>query len=363
MPEITPALAPLRPKLDRLHGQYQDLERQLGAGAISGPAFQDAVRRHARLRRLMLPYEDLRRAEADLAGAQALAADPELAELAAQELPVKQAEAAAAVERIRTLLVQADAASDRPALLEIRAGTGGDEAGLFAADLARMYQLYCQRRGWQFEALDLSENPGGGIKEGVFLVRGEGAYGLLRYEAGGHRVQRVPATEAQGRIHTSAATVAVMPEAEEVDVAIRTDELRIDTYRAGGAGGQHVNKTESAIRITHLPSGIVVTCQDQKSQHANKDKALKILRSRLFDAQRQAADQARAAARKEQVGSGDRSDRIRTYNFPQNRITDHRIGYTGYALDRYIEGHLDELQQAMIEQAKAAALEGWDGEY
>jgi len=267
-----------------------------------------------------------------------------------------------------SLLVQSDEAGSRDAILEIRAGTGGDEAALFAGDLARMYSLWVPKHGLKLEPISLSEGEQGGFKEAIFLVRSTGrgamgAYALLRYESGGHRVQRVPATEAQGRIHTSACTVAVMPEAEEVDVTIRPDELRIDVFRAGGAGGQHVNKTESAVRITHLPTGTVVSCQDEKSQIANRDKAMKVLRARIYEAERERLERERAAMRKEQVGSGDRSDRIRTYNFPQNRITDHRINFTGYSLDRYVDGQCDELYAAMVEAEKARFLASWDGTF
>ena len=347
--------------LAKLDERHQGLERRLSDPAIIGTdAYRDVLREHARLGKVVTPYRELRLAREAADAARELLADADMREMAEVEITEQEGRVDELLEYILGLLVQADAMSDRPALLEIRAGTGGDEACLFAQDLARMYQLYCQRVGWRFESFDLAENEAGGFSEATFLVAGEGAYGLLRFEAGGHRVQRVPATESQGRIHTSAATVAVMPEAEEVDVAIDPGDLRIDTYRASGAGGQHVNKTESAIRIVHEPSGIVVTCQEQKSQHANKDRAMKILRAKLYEHQREEAAALRSAERKQQVGSGDRSDRIRTYNYPQNRITDHRIGYTAHNLDRYLEGHLDELQQAMIADAKERVLDSWE---
>jgi peptide chain release factor 1 len=351
-------------KLAILEDRFSEVEARLSDQSVIGtPAYAQVMREHGRLLRLLGPYRKLRQVQDDLAGARELLADPDMREMAEEEIAAKQAEVAEGIEHIKALLVQADSAADRPAILEIRAGAGGDEACLFAGDLLRMYQLFCQERGWRIEALNVHPAEVGGLKEGVFQVLGEGAYGLLRFESGGHRVQRVPATESQGRIHTSAATVAVMPEAEEVDVDIDPADLRIDVFRASGAGGQHVNKTESAVRITHEPSGVVVSCQDEKSQIANKDRAMKVLRARLFDLERQRAEVERAAERKIQVGSGDRSDRIRTYNFPQNRITDHRINHTTYNLDRYMEGHLEELQQAMIDHGKASILENWDGSY
>jgi peptide chain release factor 1 len=351
-------------RLEELEEHHRALEGQLGdPGLMGSTAYRQVTREHARLGRLMEPFRSWRQARSDLPGAQELLGDPDLTAMAKEEIAVLSARVETAVEAIKALLVQADPAADRPAILEIRAGTGGDEACLFAGDLLRMYELYCQRQGWRMEAIDVLPGEVGGLKEGIFGVTGEGVFGLLRFESGGHRVQRVPVTESQGRIHTSAATVAVMPEAEEVDVQIGPADLRIDVYRASGAGGQHVNKTESAVRITHLPTGIVVACQDEKSQNANKDKAMKVLRARIFDHERAKADAARAAERKQQVGSGDRSDRIRTYNFPQNRITDHRINFTAYNLDHYLNGHLEELQQAMIDHGKQRILEFWDGSF
>ncbi|MHC5067172.1 MAG: peptide chain release factor 1 [Planctomycetota bacterium] len=350
-------LAVLARRFDELEGRIAD------PAVIASTEYQGVLREHARLSRLIVPYRELAAAQAAADDAAELLADPDMREMAELEISEQRQRAADLEEDIKALLVQADPMADRPAILEIRAGTGGDEACIFTGDLARMYQMFCQDRGWRFEPLSLAVNEEGGFKEAVFQVNGDGAYGLLRFESGGHRVQRVPVTESQGRVHTSAATVAVMPEAEEVDVAIDADDLTIDTYRAGGAGGQHVNKTESAVRITHRPSGIVVTCQDEKSQHANKDRAMRVLRARLYDHEQQRLAAARAAERKEQVGSGDRSDRIRTYNYPQNRITDHRIGFTAYNLDRYMEGAIGELQQAMIDEAKAKILDNWDGSY
>jgi peptide chain release factor 1 len=294
--------------------------------------------------------EELSALDQELAGAREMAregGDPELRELAEVEVEELERRIRSLGDRARRLLVPPDPLSQRPAVLEIRAGTGGDEAGLFAADLLRMYRRFAESRGWIVEVLDLSEGIPGSVKEAVLTVRGRGAYGLLRYESGVHRVQRVPRTESQGRIHTSAATVAVLPEAEEVDVEIDPGELRVDVFRSSGPGGQSVNTTDSAVRITHLPSGLVVTCQDEKSQHKNRAKALKVLRSRLLDRRIAEQEAERARARRAQVGTGDRSAKIRTYNFPQNRVTDHRINLTLHRLDEVLEGELDELLDAL----------------
>ena len=258
---------------------------------------------------------------------------------------------------MRLALLPKDEADAKNAILEVRAGTGGEEAALFAADLFRMYERYAARKGWKFEVLDLSETGIGGLKEAIAGISGRNVFARLKFESGVHRVQRVPATEASGRIHTSAATVAVLPEAEEVDVQINPADLRVDTYRSQGAGGQHVNKTDSAIRITHLPTNTVVQCQDEKSQHKNRAKAMKMLMARLYDAQRKALDDARSADRRSQVGSGDRSERIRTYNYPQGRVTDHRINLTLYKIDEVMEGGgVDELVDALTAEDQAAKL-------
>jgi peptide chain release factor 1 len=306
-------------------------------------------REHARLTAIRRLAERLTRARDELEQARGVARDPdpELATLARDDIGRLTPEVERLEEALDGLLNPPDPHDDRDAIVEIRAGTGGDEAALFAADLFRMYTRFCERRGFTVEALDLSEGTLGGLKEAVFAVRGPVAYGTLRYESGTHRVQRVPATEAQGRIHTSAATVAVLPEAEEVDVKVEEKDLRIDVFRSGGPGGQSVNTTDSAVRVTHLPTGIEVKCQDQKSQLQNKIKALAILRARLLDRLVAEQEAARARERKAQVGTGDRSAKIRTYNFPQNRVTDHRIGYTTHDLPRILNGDLAELIDAV----------------
>jgi peptide chain release factor 1 len=301
--------------------------------------------------------EAYRGARQEITDLEALSEDPEMRELAEQELRKVAGGLPELERRVRLVLLPKDADDERSAILEIRAGTGGDEAALFAGELFRMYQRYADTKGWRCEVLSLSESDLGGLKEVVADVSGQGVFARLKYEAGVHRVQRVPVTEGSGRIHTSAATVAVLPEAEDVDIALDDKDLRIDVYRASGAGGQHVNRTESAVRITHLPTGLVVAIQDEKSQHKNKAKALKILKARLYEREREAKASERAANRKGQVGSGDRSERVRTYNFPQNRLTDHRINLTLYKLDQVITGEeLDEVIEPLINEEQAALL-------
>jgi peptide chain release factor 1 len=306
-------------------------------------------REHARLQAIRQANDRLTRLQAELAQAREVLADQdqELSQLARHDIERLAPEIGRLEEQLADLLVPPDPLNDRDAIVEIRAGTGGDEAALFAADLFRMYTRFCERRGWTVELLSLSEGVLGGLKEAVFAARGPRAYGTLRYESGVHRVQRVPATEAQGRIHTSAATVAVLPEAEDVDVKIDDKDLRVDVFRSSGPGGQSVNTTDSAVRVTHIPSGLVVQCQDQKSQLQNKIKALEILRSRLLDRMIAEQEAERARARRAQVGTGDRSAKVRTYNFPQNRVTDHRIGYTAHSIADVLDGRLDDLIDAL----------------
>ena len=285
-------------------------------------------------------------------------ADAEMREMAKAELPELEAQKESLAQQLKVLLLPKDPNDDKNVILEVRAGTGGDEAALFAGDLFRMYCRYADAKGWRVEIMSEAESEAGGFKEVIALVSGQRVYSRLKYESGTHRVQRVPATEAQGRIHTSACTVAVLPEAEEVDIQIDPSDLRIDVYRASGAGGQHVNKTESAVRITHIPTGVVVACQDEKSQHKNKAKAMKVLSSRILDARRAEQDARTAADRKSQVGSGDRSERIRTYNFPQGRCTDHRIGLTLYRLEAIMQGDLDEVVDSLTTHYQSESMSG-----
>lgn len=336
-------------------------ERLADPDVLADPVtLREVAREHAELTPAATTAGRLARVRTQLAGAREMARageDPELVELAEREVVDLEGEEERLGETLRRLLVPKDPLADRAAVVEIRAGTGGDEAGLFAGDLFRMYSRFAESRGWTLELVHVSEGEVGGYKEVIFVVRGKDAYADLRHESGVHRVQRVPATESQGRIHTSAATVAVLPEAEDVDIEVREEDLRIDVYRSSGPGGQSVNTTDSAVRITHLPSGLVVTCQDEKSQHKNKAKAMKVLRSRLLDQQLAEQESERSQERKLQVGTGDRSAKIRTYNFPQGRITDHRIGLTLYRLQEILDGDLDDLVRALKGAREAERLE------
>ncbi len=324
--------------------------------ASDGAEIVKLSKEHAELRPVVDAVQALERARAEAADMEAMADDPEMAALAREELEALKERLPGLERAVALLLAPKDKDENASAILEVRAGTGGDEAALFAGDLFRMYQRYAQLRGWRVEIDSVSEGDAGGYKEIIAAITGDGVFGRLKFESGVHRVQRVPDTEAQGRIHTSAATVAVLPEVEDVEIEINDGDLRIDTYRASGAGGQHVNKTDSAVRITHLPTGVVVT-SSEKSQHQNRARAMKVLKARLYDMQREALDSARASARKSQVGSGDRSERIRTYNFPQGRVTDHRINLTLYNLAKVIEGEsLDDVINPLIAEDQAERL-------
>ncbi|HEV2300838.1 MAG TPA: peptide chain release factor 1 [Stellaceae bacterium] len=352
--------ARLESHFDDLVRRHRELGDALSAGDLGGGEFAKLSKELSELNPVVAAIEELRRARAESASLAEMARagdDAELRTLAEDELQALRERLPELERRLRLSLLPKDEDDERNAILEVRAGTGGEEAALFAAELFRMYQRYAAQKGWRFEILDLSETGLGGCKEASALVSGRNVFARLKFESGVHRVQRVPETEAQGRIHTSAATVAVLPEAEEVDVKIDDKDLRIDVFRSSGPGGQSVNTTDSAVRITHLPSGLVVIQQDEKSQHKNKAKAIKVLRSRLYEMERAARDKARAADRKSQVGSGDRSERLRTYNFPQGRVTDHRIGLTLYKIDKVLAGEaLDEIIDAILAADEAARL-------
>jgi len=346
-----------RARLDQVLNRFHEVEARMGAAADGAEAVRLA-KEYAELRPVAEAAERLARLQTQREELEALAAgdDAEMAELARDELNDLNETEPGLEREVALLLAPRDADENASAILEVRAGTGGDEAALFAGDLFRMYQRYAQTRGWKVEVESESEGEMGGYKEIIASISGDGVFGRLKFESGVHRVQRVPQTEAQGRIHTSAATVAVLPEPEDVDIEVNDGDIRIDTYRSSGAGGQHVNKTDSAVRITHLPTGIVVT-SSEKSQHQNRARAMKVLKAKLYERQRDALDAERSEARKAQVGSGDRSERIRTYNFPQGRVTDHRIGLTLYNLPKVIEGEsLDEVIEPLIAEDQAARL-------
>ena len=350
----------LRRKLEALAERREELERLLAEPDVvaDNNRFRDLSREFAQLEPIATALADEARAKADLAAAEGMRADPDLRELADEEIAAAEARLQELEQELALLLVPRDPRDEGNLFLEVRAGTGGDEAAIFAGDLFRMYARYAERQGWKVEIESDSPGEHGGYKEVVARVVGRGAFSRLKFESGTHRVQRVPATESQGRIHTSAATVAIIPEADEVDdIVINPADLRVDTYRSSGAGGQHVNKTESAIRITHVPTGVVVECQTERSQHANRDKAMKRLKAQLLDAERQRQDAAQAESRRLQVGSGDRSQRIRTYSYPQGRITDHRVeGLTLYDLPNILAGDLDALLQRLSHEHQVDAL-------
>lgn len=330
--------------------------------ATDGAEIVRLSKEHAELKPVVDAVQGLARARAEMADLEAMTADPEMAAMAEEELRALTDKLPELEREVALLLAPRDADENASAVLEVRAGTGGDEAALFAGDLFRMYSRYASTRGWRIELDSATEGDAGGYKEIIATVTGEGVFGRLKFESGVHRVQRVPTTESQGRIHTSAATVAVLPEVEDVEIEIHDKDIRIDTFRASGSGGQHVNTTDSAVRITHLPTGIMVT-SSEKSQHVNRDKAMKNLRVRLYDMQRQAKDLARSDSRKSQVGSGDRSERIRTYNYPQGRVSDHRINLTLHSLPQIMEGDIDPLLNALIAEDQAARLADLEAEF
>ena len=348
----------MREKLKEIALRYEDLQAQLGDPAVYGDSerLKAVTRELKELEPVVTAWQALQKAEADRESAESLLHDPDFRELAQEEYAAAREESERLEQELKRLLLPKDPSDSRNVVMELRGGVGGEEGALFAHSLLRMYTMYAQARDWKLDIVNLNETELGGVKECSVLIEGEGAWSRLKFESGVHRVQRVPETESAGRVHTSAATVAVLPEAEEVELSIDPKDLQIDTYRASGAGGQHVNKTESAIRITHLPTGLVVECQDERSQYKNKDKAMKVLRSRLYEMERAKQDAAIAGARKSQVGNGDRSERIRTYNFPQGRVTDHRIGLTLYKIDAIMDGDLDELIDALVTADQAEKL-------
>lgn len=347
-------------RLKQLDNKYTEIQQRMESGEIfSDPtAYTKCARELKELEPIVLCYREYCSCQKQMSDAQELMSDPEFKELAQEEYSEAKAKLEELEEKLKILLLPKDPNDSRNVIMEIRGGVGGEESSLFAYDLFRMYSMYAERKGWKIDVVNLNETELGGIKEISFVVEGEGAYSRLKFEAGGHRVQRVPETESGGRIHTSAATVAVLPEAEEVEFEINPNDLQIDTYRSSGAGGQHVNKTESAIRITHIPTGVVVECQDERSQYKNKDRAMKILRSKLYEAEQAKQQAAIAAERKSQVGSGDRSDRVRTYNFPQNRVTDHRLtgDIRNFNIANVINGDLDPIIDALVTADRAEKL-------
>lgn len=351
-------------KLETLEKRFNDINEMIcHAETISNQdLYKKLMKEHKELEPIVEKYREYKKRDCDIQEAKDILneknIDKELKEMAESEIEVAKEEIKQIAEELKVLLLPKDPNDERNVIIEIRGGAGGDEAALFSAALFRMYSMYADSKRWKTEVLNCNETQLGGYKEISFMITGEGAYSRLKYESGVHRVQRVPETEAQGRIHTSTVTVAVLPEAEDVEIDINPTDLQIDTYRAGGAGGQHVNKTESAIRITHIPTGVVVECQDERSQYKNKDKAMKVLKSRLLEAKRKEHDAEIAQERKSQVGTGDRSERIRTYNYPQSRMTDHRIGLTIYRLEDILNGSIDEIIDALITADRATKLSG-----
>ncbi len=340
-------------KLDFIEEKYKDLSLRASDPQVIAdqPLWRTTVKEMSDMEPIVNKYKEYKKAKGDLAQAKEVldeSSDEELREMAKMEISDLEESLAGLEEELKILLLPKDPNDEKNVILEVRAGTGGEEAALFAGDLLRMYMRYAERKGWKTEIMELNDTGIGGIKEAVIMIKGKGAYSRLKYESGVHRVQRVPATESSGRIHTSAATVAVLPEVDDVEIQINPEDVRVDVYRSSGNGGQSVNTTDSAVRLTHIPTGLIVTCQDEKSQLKNKEKAFKVLRARLYDIQMQKQNEELAAERKSQVGSGDRSERIRTYNFPQGRISDHRIGLTIYKLDYFLDGDLDEVIDGLI---------------
>jgi len=347
-------------QFESMEGRYEEMQIAAAQPEILSdvPRYQKLLREIGQLEPAVNAWRAYRQLLREIDGAKDMLKDPEMAEIAQEELKALLSREEKEREALRLFLIPRDPDDGRSVVMEIRPGAGGEEAALFAALLMRMYQRYAERRGFRFETVDVTDTELGGVKEAVFTLSGAGAFSRMKYESGVHRIQRVPITEAGGRIHTSTATVAVLPEAEDVEVEIRPEDLRIDTYRASGHGGQYINRTDSAVRITHLPSGLVVTCQDEKSQLKNKEKAMKVLKSRLYDLYRSEKDAAYARNRKAQVGTGERNERIRTYNFPQGRVTDHRANLTLYQIDAVMDGDLDAIIDALILKEQAEKLKG-----
>ena len=346
-------------KLQQLSDRLEEVTHLLGSPDITDDMdnYRKLTREHAEITPVVETFNQYRLAQNDILEAEEMLPDPDMKDFAAEEIETAKAKIELLEQELQKLLLPKDADDDKNIFIEVRAGTGGDEAALFAGDLLRMYSRYAERNGWQVEIVSANESDLGGYKEVIARIIGLGAYSKLKFESGGHRVQRVPATESQGRIHTSACTVAVMPEADELEeIQLNANDLRIDTFRASGAGGQHINKTDSAVRITHLPTGLVVECQDGRSQHANKAQAMKVLAARLNDIQKREAQAKEAAERKSLIGSGDRSERIRTYNYPQGRVTDHRINLTLHKLDFIMDGDMEEITSALIAEHQAELL-------
>ena len=350
-------------KLDFITGKYDELAEKVSDPEVinNQPVWQKYIKEMGEMEPIVKAYKEYKKAKSDLEGAKEMLeeGDEEMRELAKMEISELEEKIEAQEEELKVLLLPKDPNDEKNVILEIRAGTGGDEAALFGADLLRMYTRYAERNRWKTELMDINETGIGGIKDAVVLIKGIGAYSRLKYESGAHRVQRVPETESSGRVHTSAATVAVLPEVDDVEIELNPNDVRVDVYRASGNGGQCVNTTDSAVRLTHEPTGLVVTCQDEKSQIKNKEKAFKVLKARLYDLEMQKQQDEIAGQRKSQVGSGDRSERIRTYNFPQGRVSDHRIGLTIYKLDAFLDGDIDEIVDALITSDQAEKMKNF----